>query len=143
MYSCCKQVGLTPKRNLFIGVVEVKMDAKPVQNLIFDIDPRTKLPRNDIGVFMSKETSPEVRTYIENMLLNEQKSVERTRDVDDQTLVDTLPENGETTLQYEKRMTKLLEAEKSKIATEKFNKRRISRLKKQGFSDDEINDIMS
>ena len=48
---------------------DVKSQKEVLYDDIFAIDPITKLPSGDITVYMSNETSPQVKDFIKNNLL--------------------------------------------------------------------------
>lgn len=92
-------------------------------------------PRNDLGVFMSDETSPEVRDYISRMH-RERPETENIPDKmkNDDAIIEGMPNHGESLMQYEDRVQSLLDSEKEKIKTSKNEKRMKDALKSLGLS---------
>lgn len=73
---------------------------------IFAIDERTKLPQGDIAVYMSENTSPEVRQFIQQNLLHENNAVlpENGKDLDDDVIASLTRGKSESVSQYRDRV---------------------------------------
>lgn len=123
------QLGLQKKHNptfsVDVGVSE-DSEKRSILQSISKVDGN-EAPRNDIAVFMSKETSEEVRNFMKNYLLKDtsDKSIEPNISADDlsklsnedvDSILDSMPMRGETLNQYEKRIKDMLEKEKKERA---------------------------
>lgn len=87
-----------------------------------------ELPANDVGVYMSDNTSPEVRDYMKRTVLQEQanQSTNETylnTDGHDDALLDCMPNRGETRNHYEQRVIDMVETEKQKRIDDAARKR--------------------
>lgn len=73
---------------------------------IFAIDERTKLPQGDLAVFMSENTSPEVKQFIQQNLLqdNNVQLPENGKDLDDDTISALTRGSGESVSSYRDRV---------------------------------------
>lgn len=73
---------------------------------IFAIDERTKLPQGDLAVFMSENTSPEVKQFIQQNLLqqNNLELPENGKDLDDDIISALTRGSGESVSSYRDRV---------------------------------------
>lgn len=46
-----------------------KKQKNPIEDMLFALDEKTRLPRGDMAVYLSDKTSPEVRAYIQQNIL--------------------------------------------------------------------------
>lgn len=99
-------------------------EAESIANLVFATDPRTGLPADDIGVYMSDKTHPDIKRYIEENLFAEISPTNQIKSdmQDDKAIMDAMPQKGETLNQYEARIQAFLDKEKESRATKKFEK---------------------
>lgn len=126
------QMGLLKKHNPIFSVdvgVSEDSEKRSILQSISKVDGN-EVPRNDIAVFMSDETSEEVRNFMKNYLLKDtsDKSSEPNISADDlqklsnedvDSILDSMPMRGETLNQYEQRIKEMLEKEK-KERTDRF-----------------------
>lgn len=95
---------------------KVKTDeSNAVSEILSTVDPRTRLAVDMISVFRSKETSPEVRSFIEQNFLVEQnqETLPSGLDISDDDIIDTTPNRYDTLNELEERLAKRLEDEKN------------------------------
>lgn len=60
-----------PSENSEISLPSNSLKGEELFNIIFSVDPVTGLPQGDLAVFMSENTSPEVKQYItQNLMLD-------------------------------------------------------------------------
>lgn len=99
-------------------------EKKALVNGILKADDANGVPKNDLGVFMSEDTSPEVREFMKNYLLKDSSGLSdsdakisandlaKLSDNDISSILDSMPNRGETLNQYEARIQKYLSDEK-------------------------------
>lgn len=99
-------------------------EKKSLVNGILKADDANGVPKNDLGVFMSENTSPEVREFMKNYLLKDSTGLSgsdakisandlaKLSDDDITSILDSMPNRGETLNQYEARIQKYLSDEK-------------------------------
>ena len=140
------QMGLQKKHNPIFSVdvgVSEDSEKRSILQSISKVDGN-EAPKNDIAVFMSQETSEEVRNFMKNYLLKDtsDKSTEPNISADDlqklsdddvNSILDSMPLRGETLNQYEKRIKDMLEKEK-KERSEAF---KVAKYKK------ELNEVLN
>lgn len=106
-YRSCEKV--------LVDVYEEKEEEKPDQlpkseqlfDLIFSVNPRTKLPDGDIAMFMNDNTSPEVREFIRQNLMSDnglETDGAKYNGLDDDTIALYTRNQGESLSQYRDRM---------------------------------------
>lgn len=106
-YRACEKV--------LVDVYEEKEEEKPDQlpkseqlfDLIFSVNPRTKLPDGDIAMFMNDNTSPEVREFIRQNLMSDnglETDGAKYNGLDDDTIALYTRNQGESLSQYRDRM---------------------------------------
>lgn len=129
------QVGITPVRYGGITNIVDKPKNADLNNAIFKDENGN--PRNDLGVFTSKETSPEVSNYIRNNLMAEHEKADQLPEQmrNDDAIIGAMPLHGETLNQYEERVANMLETEKQERKVRKTEKRVKDALKKAGFEE--------
>ena len=129
MFRDHMQMGLQKKHSPVFSVdvgVSEDSEKRSILQSISKVDGN-EAPRNDIAVFMSDETSEEVRNFMKNYLLKDtsDKSTEPNISADDlqklsdddvNSILDSMPNRGETLNQYEKRIKEMLEKEKKERA---------------------------
>ena len=90
---------------------------------IFSVNPKTLLPDGDIAVFMSENTSPEVRNYISQMLMNplpdDSSALPSGYDIDEDTLVGLTRRGSESINDYRSRVVNFLESQRSEVQASK------------------------
>lgn len=90
---------------------DTKSQVDAVLDSIFAIDPRTKLPVGDLGVFTNKNTSDEVRRYIQDNLLADNGGVSDTSkygSLPDSVIADYMRNQDETIYQYRDRVISIM-----------------------------------
>lgn len=88
-------------------VVDTKSAKDSFLDMIFSINPRTKLPDCDVSVFMSKNTSDSVKKFVQDNLLSDNGGVSDTSkypDLPDSVIADYTRSQGETIYQYRDRI---------------------------------------
>lgn len=95
--------------SLEVEVVEFKradIHESTLFDSIFAIDERTKLPQGDIAVYMSENTSSEVRQFIQQNLLHENNVVlpENGKGLDDDVIASLTRGKSESVSQYRDRV---------------------------------------
>lgn len=102
-------------------IAETPNEEKQIINKLNAPDPRTGLPRNIMAIYQSKETSPEVRTFIENNLLQRQQSTltMSADDYDDDQIINGTPKPFESLNEYDARVRGMLEEDKKNLVEKK------------------------
>lgn len=99
--------------------VKKEQENEQLFDQIFSVNPKTLLPDGDIAVFMSENTSPEVRNYISQMLMNplpdDSSSLPSGYDIDEETLVGLTRRSSESVNDYRFRVVTFLESQKSEV----------------------------
>jgi hypothetical protein len=134
MYIDHKQIGLiSMPYGMTFHKVEGFNEKKVLLNSIYEPSDPHMPPKNDIGVFQSSETSPEVQTFIHNNLLQEQQPTvtESALDADDDDIVDGTPRRFETLNQFEHRVEDKLQSEKRERNNRRIEKKLQENLRKQ------------
>lgn len=129
-----QRLGLQSTRNASYKPCIVKVSEENQKQAVLNNIYKGKdgeLPTNDIGVYMSDKTSPEVRDYMKRTVLQEQSHQPTNEtylntDGNDDALLDGMPNRGETRNHYEQRVIDMAEREKQEIQ----DKRARSRYKK-------------
>lgn len=148
MFRDHMQMGLQKKHNPVFSVdvgVSEDSEKRSILQSISKADGN-EAPRNDIAVFMSEETSEEVRNFMKNYLLKDasDKSSEPNISADDlqklsnedvDNILDSMPMRGETLNQYEKRIKDMLEAEK-KERSDRFKAAKYQKELKEALNKD-------
>lgn len=90
--------------------VEPEFDKKdsPVLNLIYAPDPVTGLPKGDYAIYLSDNTSPEVREYIRANLLRELPNAPALPDDQSDELFEYIRGTNESMSDYVARMNELM-----------------------------------
>lgn len=126
-----QRLGLVSTRNASFNPCVIKVSEenqmKAVLNTIYK-GKDGELPTNDVGVYMSDKTSPEVRDYMKRTVLKEQSSQPTNEtylntDGQDDALLDGMPNRGETRNHYEQRIIDMAETEKQKRIDDAARKR--------------------
>lgn len=91
---------------------------------IFRINPATGLPEGDLAVFLSENTSPDVRDYVQRNLLNENPNIvadsSGLHGLDDDTIIELTRGANETSVSYSTRVFEYLKGvRKSELAKQK------------------------
>lgn len=132
-----QRLGLESTRNASYKPCIVKVSEENQKQAVLNNIYKGKdgeLPVNDVGVYMSDKTSPEVRDYMKRTVLQEQ-SHQPTNETylntngHDDDLLDGMPYRGETRNHYEQRIIETVENEKQRIFDEKGRKLRQKLLK--------------
>lgn len=116
MFRDLAQIGLRERHAPVILVdfgQQMNSERSKLVNEIYSADPATGVPRNDIGVFFSPNTSPEVRQHIEQLIMKRYDNpsaplsasdFEQLDDKATQAIMDSMPEPDETLEQFEARV---------------------------------------
>ena len=96
--------------------VQQKTDS--LLDVIYSLDPLTNLPTGDFALYMGRDTSPEVRQYIQSQLMSEFPRGTGVPVDNDDILFDYIRQQNEPVNDYVRRITD-------------FEKQRISELKKK------------
>lgn len=106
-----KQAALSPcefKTEVYESVVDGNSDFQ-LLNLIFSIDPITRLPYGDVQQFMSENVSPQIREYIRMQFLHPNNgSVIDTHGLSDDDISELSRRSGEDSYAYRERMVSYL-----------------------------------
>lgn len=92
---------------------------------IFAVDPRTGLPSCDVAVFMSENTSPEVKQFIAANLMREQLGqvdAHLSDGISDDVVAELTRGSSEGSAAYRNRVYKFLENERKAIDSNRSNK---------------------
>ena len=92
---------------------------------IFAVDPRTGLPSCDVAVFMSENTSPEIKQFIAANLMREhigEVDSHISDGIDDDVVAELTRGSSEGYAAYRNRVYKYLENERKKIDSDRSNK---------------------
>lgn len=125
MFRDHMQMGLQKKHSPVFSVdvgVSEDIEKRSILQSISKVEGN-EVPRNDIAVFMSEETSEEVRNFMKNYLLKDvsdkssepnisANDLQKLSNEDVDSILDSMPNRGETLNQYEKRIKDMLEKEK-------------------------------
>ena len=85
---------------------ETEKKENPLLDVIFALDPVTKIPRGDISMYLSDKTSPEVRAYIQQNLMYEMPISDGVPDGVD--ITPYIREKGETEFEYANRLQEMM-----------------------------------
>lgn len=103
-------------------VVDVDNNVQPhtdsLLDVIYSLDPETNLPNGDFAMYMGKDTSPEVRQYIQSQLMSEFPRGTGVPVDNEDILFDYLRQQNEPVIDYVRRISE-------------FEQQRISELKKK------------
>ena len=94
-------------------------------DIIFAVDPRTGLPSCDVAVFMSENTSPEIKQFIATNLMREhvgEVDAHLSDGLDDDVVAELTRGSSEGSAAYRNRVYKFLENERKKIDSNRSNK---------------------
>lgn len=87
---------------------DIDVKESPFDNVIKRIyapDPVTKLPSSDVGVFLSADTPPDIRDFIQRNLMGEVTPVNfNVEGVDDDTIAELTRSSNESIAQYAARV---------------------------------------
>ena len=92
---------------------------------IFAVDPRTGLPSCDVAVFMSENTSPEIKQFIAANLMREhvgEVDAHLSDGLDDDVVAELTRGSSEGSAAYRNRVYNFLENERKKIDSQRSNK---------------------
>lgn len=78
-----------------------------VLDVIYGVDPVTKLPRGDYAVYLDKNTSPEIREYIQRNLLTERTPSASVEFDKGDEVFDFIRERNESMDDYTRRIVEL------------------------------------
>lgn len=114
-------------------VVEMCDEEKLILNKLNELDPRTGLPKNPLAIYRSKDTSPEVRRFIEEHLLQKVQDgvTESALEYDDDDIMDGIPKRWETLKQFDERVSDMLKKRKDEISSERSRKAFEKRMKER------------
>lgn len=144
MYRDLAQKGLRPRCGVHTDItigVPIDSEERSIQQLIVQPDDPSDAPKNDIGVFMSKNTAPEIVNYLKNTIMQKfdandadvsfgADDLKNLSDDDVNAIFDAMPQKGETLNQYESRVSRMLEQDKENAERAKwFNKFKSMKLK--------------
>lgn len=106
-----KQAALSPcefKTEVHDPVVDGNSDSQ-LLNLIFSIDPTTRLPYGDVQQYMSENVSPQIRDYIRQQFLQPNNGgVINTNGLSDDDISELSRRSGEDSYAYRERMVSYL-----------------------------------
>lgn len=88
-------------------------------DLIFAVNPKTGLPDGDLAVWMSENTSPDIKRFIELNLHGAVPSDLSSSDVDDDTLAELTRGSDESIQDYRDRMVDYVRRTRSEYLNEK------------------------
>ena len=91
------------------------VEKQSLLNMIYDINPETGLPSNDIGVVLNKHASPEVLQFIKDNLMSDvsKSAVSPVRDgIDEDTAFTLMRGQNESRNDYISRVRNFLDTEK-------------------------------
>ena len=83
--------------------VQVKQDS--LLDIIYGLDPETNLPSGDFVMYLGKDTSPEIRQYIQSQLLSEYPRGTGVPVEQEDVLFDYLRQTNEPVNDYVRRIT--------------------------------------
>lgn len=89
---------------------------------IYSVNPLTKLPDGDLTIFMSKNTSPEIRDFISRNLMRDltSETVDVARDgLSDDDVIRYSREIDEDIMSYRSRVMSLLKEDRQKVREKK------------------------
>lgn len=92
---------------------------------IFAVDPRTGLPSCDVSVFLSENTSPEIKQFIAANLMREhvgEVDAHLSDGIDDDVVAELTRGSSEGSAAYRNRVYKFLENERKAIDSSRSNK---------------------
>lgn len=91
-----------------------KLDENPLLDVIYSIDERTKLPKGDIALFLSANTSPEIRQFISQNLHGEMPETPALPADSDIDFTRYMREKGEDRSSYLTRLSEVIREDKLK-----------------------------
>lgn len=118
-----QRLGLDSTRNASFKPCIIKVSEENQKQSVLNSVYKGKdgeLPVNDVGVYMSDKTSPEVRDYMKRTVLQEQANQPTNETYlntngNDDAVLDGMPNRGETRNHYEQRVIDMAEREKQEI----------------------------
>lgn len=125
---------ITPIDFKSLEVEKVDMSDKKSQtdlllDMIFEVDPRTKLPRGDISQYLGKETADDVRKFIEKSLLNDHKGYDPVdklnkeySSLSDEFIVSMMRKDNESRDDYLERMSNFIEDTRRRTQYEMYSR---------------------
>lgn len=134
MYRDLAQKGLIPRCGVHTDItigVPVNAEDRAIQQLIVQPEDPNDAPKNDIGVFLSKNTAPEIVNYLKNTIMQKfdvkdadvsfgADDLKNLSDNDVNAIFDAMPQKGETLNQYEARVSLMLEQDKENAERSKW-----------------------
>lgn len=99
--------------------VEVSKEKNPIEEMLFALDEKSRLPRSDMYIYLSDKTSPEVRAYIQQNLLIPHDGGVAIEAEHDSELFDFMPQNGESREDYFARVQSLIRHDEELINASK------------------------
>ena len=126
-YKDLMQLGVH-ERPMRFGFVKGRSstDDDNIAKILNEPDPETGLPRDPVAIYNAKDTSSEVRQYIEQHYLMQQNNAlgsSQSNDVSDDILLENVPDHNSTLNQFEDKVAKRLKEEKQKVEDAKIEKR--------------------
>lgn len=77
-------------------------------DIIYSVDPFTRLPKNDISVYLSDKVDPSIRDFISSQLLQPVPKSEGVRDEDSEILHDLVRHDDESPYEYALRVQEIV-----------------------------------
>lgn len=133
MYKSMREIGRQFGSYHSIGLIVDTPKDSAIKNAIFTDENGN--PRNDLGVFQSEETAPEVREYVARMHRERPETEnipEKMRN--DDAIIDAMPNHGESLMQYEDRVKSMVDDEKAKRKSARNEKKLKDAFKSLGLS---------
>lgn len=87
----------------------------PLLDIVYSVDEKTGLPVGDLSFYMSNKTSPEVRQFIIDNLMQPCSHVNGIELSEEDALFDMVRERGETQESYLARMKKYVEVQNENV----------------------------
>ena len=87
----------------------VENNDSPLLDIVYSVDEKTGLPVGDLSFYMSNKTSPEVRQFIIDNLMQPCNHVDGIELSEEDSLFDMVRERGETQEAYLSRMKKYVD----------------------------------
>lgn len=113
-----------------VDLADKKSSTDLLLDMIFEVDPRTKLPRGDISQYLGKETADDVRKFIEKSLLNDHKgydSVDKLNkeysNLSEDFIVGMMRKDNESKEDYLERMSNFVEDTRRRTQYERYARR--------------------
>lgn len=98
--------------------VQEKDNFENILNSIYTVDKSTGAPIGDIAVFLSKNTSPEVKQFIQMNLMSPVKSVGQVTGLSDDDILSMQRQPGESKFDYVQRLYDTIKSAQSEPAND-------------------------